>query len=379
MARQKAISLLQAAATRADLKEIYGIVIDNIQKDTLSSGLKSQAYTGNPAAGSVEFKRFVNSASKNYGTARTAGKGDAITAPPITVNLDTHKEIVEEVAKFDLDTFGVGSIMARRAANHIDTMVSDLDVAFFAAAATAATAVTLTTGATAVEKLEKAILTLETVKNNYVRGVPRNMIVAVVSPAFYSAIRTALDSLPNANVDTAAEEFAMYHGVRVYNGLNLPSGVDAIVMATGAVAQPVVTYQYGEPEKIPMSNDYAVSMFYDYGVKALASDLIFKIETVPSTLGELDVTSAAGSTAANYTVIRVDPSTPATGNKFVYKLGTAYTTFAYDATLTTGWTEFESGDDIDAGTSTKITVAEVTSDGRARKRGIAVLVKKASS
>ena len=278
MARTKAISLLQAAATKADLKEIYGIVIDNIQKDTLSSGLKSQAYTGNPAAGSVEFKRFVNSASKNYGTARAAAKGDAITAPPITVNLDTHKEIVEEVAKFDLDTFGVGSIMARRAANHIDTMVSDLDIAFFDAAANAATAAT-PTGTTALEKLEETILTLETVKNDYVRGVPRNMIVAVVSPAFYSAIRTKLDSLPNPNVDTVAEEFGMYHGVRVYNGLNLPDGVDAIVMATGAVAQPVVTYQYGEPEKIPMSNDYAVSMFYDYGVKALAPDLIFKIET----------------------------------------------------------------------------------------------------
>lgn len=376
MARTKAISLLQEAATKADLKEIYGIVIDNIQKDTLSSALKSQAYTGNPAAGSVEFKRFVNSVSKDYGAARSALKGAAITAPPTTVNLDIHKEIVEEVAKFDLDTFGVGSIMARRAANHIDTMVSDLDTAFFAAAAKAATEVT-PTGTTAPEKLEEAILTLETVKNDYVRGVPRNMIVAVVSPAFYSEIRTALDSLPNTNVDTAAEEFAMYHGVRVYNGLNLPNGVDAIVMATGAVAQPVVTYQYSEPEKIPMSNDYAISMFYDYGVKALAPDLIFKLETVPSTLGELDVTSVAGTTAANYTIINVDPDTPATGNKFVYKLGTTYTTFAYNATLTTGWTEFDSGDEIDAGTSTKITVAEVTADGRARKRGIAVLVKKA--
>ena len=277
MARTKALSLLQAAATKADLKEIYGIVIDNIQKDTLSSGLKSQAYTGNPAAGSVEFKRFVNSASKSYGTARAAAKGDAITAPPTTVNLDVHKEIVEEVAKFDLDTFGVGSIMARRAANHIDTVVSDLDIAFFDAAANAATAAT-PTGTTALEKLEETILTLETVKNDYVRGVPRNMIVAVVSPAFYSAIRTKLDSLPNPNVDTVAEEFGMYHGVRVYNGLNLPDGVDAIVMATGAVAQPVVTYQYEEPEKIPMSNDFAVSMFYDYGVKALTPDLIFKLE-----------------------------------------------------------------------------------------------------
>lgn len=276
MARTKALALLQAAGTKADLKEIYGIVIDNVMKDTLSSGLKSQAYTGTPAAGSVEFKRFVNSVSKEYGTARTAAKGDAITAPPVTVNVDQHKEIVEECPKFDLDTFGISPIMARRAANHIDTMVSDLDVAFFAAAGAAATAVT-PTGTTAAEKLEEAVITLETVKNDYVRGIPRNMIVAVVSPLFYSQIRTALDSLPNANVDTAAEEFAMYHGIRVYNGLNLPANTDAIIMAHGAVAQPVITTQYSDPEKIPLSNDYASALFYDYGTKALTPDLIFKL------------------------------------------------------------------------------------------------------
>ncbi|MPW25953.1 hypothetical protein GC105_09135 [Alkalibaculum sp. M08DMB] len=278
MARTKALSLLQAAGVKADLKEIYGIVIDNVMKDTLSAGLKSQSYTGNPAAGSVEFKRFVNSSAKTYGTARTAAKGDVITAPPITVNLDIHREIVEEIAKFDLDTFGVGSIMARRAANHIDTMVTDLDIAFFSAAGTAATEVT-PISTVAAAKLEEAVITLETVKNDYVRGIPRNMIVAVVTPHFYSEIRTALDSLPNSNVDTAAEEFAMYHGIRVYNGLNLPTGIDALIMATGSVAQPVVSNQYSEPEKIPLSNDFASALFYDYGVKALTPDLIFKLNT----------------------------------------------------------------------------------------------------
>lgn len=277
MARTKAISLLQAAAEKADLQEIYGIVIDNVRKSTLSDQLKSTLYTGNPAAGSVEFKRFVNSGSKDYGTARAAGKGDAITAPPITVNLDQHKEIVEEIARFDLDTFGVGNIMARRAANHIDTMATDLDTAFFTAAGAAATPVT-PTATDEAEKLEEMFVTLETVKNDYVQGVPRNMIVAVVTPAYYSKIRNKLDSLPASNVDTAAEEFAIYHGVRVYSGLNLPEGVDAIVMANGSVALPVVTYPYSEPEKIPLSNDYAVSLFYDYGVKALTPDLIFKLE-----------------------------------------------------------------------------------------------------
>ena len=129
MARTKAISLIQSGSTKVDLAELSGLVISNIQKDTLSQGLKSQAYTGNPASGSVEFKRFKNSASQPYGTARTAGKGDAITVPPTTVNLNTHKEIVEEAAKFDLDTFGVGNIMARRADNHVDTVASEFDTA----------------------------------------------------------------------------------------------------------------------------------------------------------------------------------------------------------------------------------------------------------
>lgn len=51
--------------------------------------------------------------------------------------------------------------------------------------------------------------------------------------------------------------------------------VHAIAMIEGAIAQPAVIYPYKEPEKIPLSNDYGVSMFFDYGTKALTPDLIF--------------------------------------------------------------------------------------------------------
>jgi hypothetical protein len=375
MARTSAISLLKTAGVKADLAEIYGIVIDNVQKDTLASTLKSQAYTGNPNAGSVVFKRFVNSQSKTYGTARAARAGDAITIPDTVCNLDQHKEIVEECAKFDLDTFGVGSIMARRAVNHIDSMVATLESAFFDAAGTAATA-TNTAETDALKRLEALILDLETVSNDYVRGVPRSMINVICSPAYYSSVRDSLDSKPVPNVNTAAEEFGTYRGVRVYSSIYVPTGIDAIAVATGAVAQPVISDQYGEPEKIPLSNDYASSLFYSYGVKVLTPDLIFKLETTPSTLGELDVTSAAGADT-NGSVITIDPSSAGSGNSFVYKLGAAYTPFDYDDTLTAGWTAIASGDDIACSTNTKITVAKiVTATGKARSRGIAVLVKK---
>lgn len=378
MARTSAISLLSGAAEKATLAEIYGIVIENVRKDTLSGGLKSTLYTGNPAAGSVEFKRFVNSVAKNYGTARTAGKGDAITIPPVPVNLSVHREIVEECSKFDLDTFGMPKIMARRAANHIDTMATDLDVAFFAAAAAAATEIN-PTGADEAEMLESMIVTLETTKNDYVQGVPRSMIVAVCSPSFYSKIRLKLDAQPKSNVDTAAEEFGIYHGVRVYNSINLPTGVEVLVMAVGSVAQPVVVYPYGDPEKIPLSNDWASSLFYDYGAKDLTPDLMFKKLGAPSVLKDLDVTSAAGTETVGDSVITVDPAAPGTGNKYVYKVGTTYANFAYDATLT-GYTDLPADGVISVtGSSSKLTLAEVTTaDGKARGRGVAIVVKKTS-
>ena len=65
MARTNAISLLSGVSTPATLAEIYGLVIENVQKSTLSTALKSQQYTGNPAAGSVEFKRFCKQRGEN--------------------------------------------------------------------------------------------------------------------------------------------------------------------------------------------------------------------------------------------------------------------------------------------------------------------------
>ena len=90
------------------------------------------------------------------------------------------------------------------------------------------------------------------------------------------AMRDYLDkTVHNANVDTAADEFTTFHGVRVYSSVFLPAKTKAVIMIDGAIAQPAVIYPYKEPEKIPLSNDYGVSMFYDYGTKVLTPDLVF--------------------------------------------------------------------------------------------------------
>lgn len=273
MARTNAISLLAGTSTPATLAEVYGLVIENVQKGTLSTALKSQQYTGDPAAGSVEFKRFVNSTSRDYGTARAAGKGDKVTAPAIPVNLNVHKEIVEEVSKFDLDTFGIPKLMQRRADNHVVSMQGTLDRAFFQEAADGGTAFAPTS--TKIEEIvEEMIQALETTSNDYVDGVDRSLMALVLSPAKYGQLRTHLDTQANPNVDTAAEEFGMYHGVKVYSGTRLPAGCHGQLHVVGAVAQPVTVDEYSEPEKIPLSNDYASSLFYDFGTKTLAADLV---------------------------------------------------------------------------------------------------------
>ena len=96
---------------------------------------------------------------------------------------------------------------------------------------------------------------------------------------------------------------------------------------------------------------------------------------VSTELAELAVASAAGS-ATNDTVLTIAPSTPGSGNKYVRKFGSVYTAFSFGDSLTTGWTEFASGDNLAASTNTKVTVAEVTEGNLAVSRGVAVLVKK---
>lgn len=272
--KTNAISILSGEAP-ATLSELYAGVIENLQKQALSMQLKSQAYTGDPKTGSAVFKRFANSESKEYGTARTAGKGDKINALDVPVNLDQHKELVEEIAKFDMETFGVTDIMRRRALNHPQSMAATLDRAFFQEAVDAGVAFIPADGVTETrDVIEAMIVTLEEVKNKYVDGVDRELMELTLSPTVHSALQKYLDELADRHADST-QVAKLLHNVKVNSSTRLPAGTKAVLMINGAVAQPVVMYEYTEPEKIPLSNDYAVSLFYDYGTEALTPDLIF--------------------------------------------------------------------------------------------------------
>ena len=274
--RIAALDMLTTADGTAYLAELYGKTIENLQKNLISAGMKNMDLSGDPVSGTVVAKRFKNATSASYGAARSAGAGTAVKADEVVVALNVDKEIVEELEQKDVRLAGVTGVLDRRAANHVLRMAAELDGAFFSAAATAAVAINQTGYASIEDELEAIIQECETTSNNFVDGVPRSMMNLVLSPKYYGKIRNALDkSANNANVNTAAEEFLTWHGVKAYSCVHLPNGCDYLLLVDGAVAQPVMADQY-KAEKIPLSNAYGIELFYHYGTKAVTPDLIFK-------------------------------------------------------------------------------------------------------
>lgn len=273
MARTNALSIVNDAGTAEKLAEIYASVIDNVQKRSVSEQIKATNGSGDATAGSVEYKRFQNATVDPYGTARTAGEGKAIKADPVTVNLDTDKEIVEEVEKKDLKLYGIVGMAEKRKANHINRFSAYLDRTFFATAEAVATNVTLSASDTIEDQLEALIQGVEVTENDYVDGVDRDMLVLTLKGAMYGKLRNYFDTITRPAIDGGDETVVSFHGVRVL--ANNRQTAPALIMVEGAVAQPVVADEY-DAEKIPLSNAYGLELFFSLGTKAITPDLIFK-------------------------------------------------------------------------------------------------------
>jgi hypothetical protein len=278
MARIDSLSIDLRTTGKDKLAEEYGKVIENIQHITLASRLKNQDLSGDPTSGTVEAKRFVNVSGKAYGTARTNGKGDYIKAEPVVIAINDDTEYIEEVEEKDLKTYGVAGLIERRTRNHQNALAVELDTKFFAEAVNQGTAFTPSSASLSVEdEIEEAIQTVETTKNDFVQGVPRNMIEIVMSPAYYGKLRNKINSISNSNnlgVVPNYEE-GTFNNVHVYSSVFLPSGTDYLVMVNGAVAQPIMTSIYN-PEKVQLSDATAFGLFAYKGTKAVTPDLIIK-------------------------------------------------------------------------------------------------------
>lgn len=274
MPRITALNILLQTEGKDYLAELYGKTIEGVMKGLASIGMKNADLSGDPTSGSVEAKRFVNAEPQAYGTARTNGKGNALKAQPVTVNVDTDREIVEEIEEKDTRLYGVDGLLDRRSVNHVVRMQSELDTAFFRVAHENAVEIEMADDLAIEDELEALIQECENTKNAFTDGVPRAMMRLVCSTEYYGKIRNNLDKQTRANVDTGSEEFYTWHGVDTKSSVHLPAGCRYILMVQGAVAQPVMADQY-VAEKIPLSNAYGVSLFYHYGTKAVMPDLIF--------------------------------------------------------------------------------------------------------
>ena len=275
MARLDALSIELIAGGKDKLAEEYGKVIDNLQHITLASQLKNTDLSGDPTSGTVEAKRFKNISGNTYGTARTAGKGQAIKETPVVISLNDNTEYIEEVEEKDLRTYGVGGLIERRTKNHQDALAVELDTKFFAEAVSAGTSFTATGTPSIEDEIEEAIQTIETTKNDFVNGVPRNMIEVVMSPAYYGRLRNKINSISNSNNLGIVPNYEQgtFNNVNVYSNVFLPNGINYVVMVKGAVAQPVMT-SIMNPEKVQLSDATAFGLFAYKGTKAVMGDLI---------------------------------------------------------------------------------------------------------
>ena len=294
MAQTQALSIyLENAETKAFLRNVIVGIFENYQKTGVSARLKSKNANLTKKAGSYEFKRFANSTVQDYGTARAAAKGNKIVAPSITVNLDQNKEIVEEMNFFDADGAftedSFQSIVNARKINFELSLADYLDQQFFSAIKTNGTAATslkdITGEAIADIDLTKSLRKqLETIigalektgkngtENKYVRGVDRRYMALVLDSQLYGLVRDELNDCYSFAGTTADEIFSGLNGVAVFSSVNLPDGCAYQLVTMDSVAQPVLENGF-DFEKIPLSVDYAMEMFFRYGAKVLAPEL----------------------------------------------------------------------------------------------------------
>lgn len=280
MALTQALSIYTTDEAKAYLKNVIVGVFENIGKNTISGQLKSKNADLSQAAGSYEFKRFANATSKDYGTARTAAKGQKVYVDPVVINMDVNKEIVEEFNLFDGQSFTQESFEAfveRRKKAFELAVQRELDRAFFATAKSGGTvskslpSIDLTNNL--VDQLENLFVELEETNDKFVDGVERDLMALVVSPRLYGKIKTELNDVYNFAGSVEDGTFKGINGVAVFSSNRLPEGADYILLTMDSIAQPVLMSGV-DVEKIQLSNDYAVEVFYRMGNGVLAKNLV---------------------------------------------------------------------------------------------------------
>lgn len=277
MARIESLSQLLTTSGKDYLAEVYGGVIENVQKETISERLKNMDLSGTPTSGTLEVKRFTNTASQAYGTARSGGEGQKNVVKPVTLKINNDRELIHEVEEKDVSLYGVTDLIGRKARQDTNSMIRELERAFFTEAVTSGTKKETFSSTTDLDKFEELVQVIETTYNEFVDGVPRDMIAVIMAPSEYGKIRNYIDqNVKTFSVNASEEPIGRLHGVEVYSSTYLPSNVTTIAMVKGSIGQMTLT-NLDEPAKFPASNAYHFGLFYSFGTVAVMPDLIYYV------------------------------------------------------------------------------------------------------
>lgn len=135
-----------------------------------------------------------------------------------------------------------------------------------------------------------------------------------------------------------------------------------------------VTMPDGKPLSLAENDMVAIKATMRVGFLPVKDEAFCVVAPAGAALGELTVTSAAGTNSGD-TKVTVTPELTG-GNSYKYKVGANPSLPKYDQKLTTGWTAWDGTADITAATGQKIVVAEVTAGNEARKAGSATVTAK---
>lgn len=255
-----ALSIFLTSETKDKLATKVAGVMENLQTEALSQRLKSTNLSGDPDAGTVEIKRFKNISSEEYGTARTAGKGQKLYASPVYINIDVDRELVEEIENKDLKMYGVDDLLSRRATALQKALERELDRRFFDYAVTAGTEYTPT--ASDIEDIvDEMVSEINTLSNDFIDGVDDEDVVIVADPATYKSLRKYIDTIAASGTNAKNGRIEIFHSVQIEKSNRLPSGVKLIVMIKNIIGQPVLVTGV-DIEKVPLSNAVDTELFY---------------------------------------------------------------------------------------------------------------------
>lgn len=283
MARQPSLNIQDYLnpSVMDNLAEILDGVIENIQTSAVSEAIKNKEGSGDPAAGSIEYKRFANAKLEDKGTARTAKEGKKVKVKPIIVNIDDDKEIIEELQLKDVKLYGIAGMAEKRKANFSKRVIAYLDRKFFATTVSGGKQFDRGDLTDPKDILDAMIVEAKSTESEFIDGIDAEDLAIVLSPTWRKALKNELDELPNGTSPSNGR-IGLYDSIMTYETHRLPAGINAIVTLIGATAQPYYLSEYAA-EKVPFDDAIALETFVYSGSKVLVDEaILYDGSVIPS-------------------------------------------------------------------------------------------------